>query len=152
MRPGAKFFEWERKGVPIRIELGARDVNNNVITVAIRYNGIKETINIENMDNLKNIIQIKLDEIHETLFKNAKEKLKNKTFLIHSYEEMKTYLNNSSNNDNDNEINNVDDSDSSNNQIGKNNNNKKQQPINREKSGFLIYLFLLFYLFSNIIV
>jgi prolyl-tRNA synthetase len=51
MRPGAKFFEWERKGVPIRIELGARDVNNNVITIAIRYNGIKETINIENMDN-----------------------------------------------------------------------------------------------------
>jgi hypothetical protein len=42
----------------------------------MRYNGVKETINIENMDNLKNIIQIKLDEIHEeALFKNAKEKL-----------------------------------------------------------------------------
>jgi prolyl-tRNA synthetase len=36
VRHGAKYFEWERKGVPIRLELGMRDISNNVVVLAPR--------------------------------------------------------------------------------------------------------------------
>lgn len=39
MRPGAKYFEWEAKGVPLRIELGPRDVKAGVAVVARRTGG-----------------------------------------------------------------------------------------------------------------
>jgi prolyl-tRNA synthetase len=43
-RPGAKYFKWERKGVPIRIEIGPRDLKNNCVTVVRRDTGAKETV------------------------------------------------------------------------------------------------------------
>lgn len=42
--PGAKFYEWERMGVPIRIEIGPRDIENNVVTVVRRDTGTKTSI------------------------------------------------------------------------------------------------------------
>lgn len=44
IRPGAKFFEWEKKGVPIRIELGPKDVENGTMVVVRRDSGKKESI------------------------------------------------------------------------------------------------------------
>ena len=44
LRPGAKYFEWERKGVPLRIDIGPRDVESNVATIVLRHNGVKESI------------------------------------------------------------------------------------------------------------
>ena len=39
VRPGAKYFEWERKGVPIRLEIGPRDITNNAAQMAVRHSG-----------------------------------------------------------------------------------------------------------------
>ncbi len=44
VRPGAKFFEWELKGVPLRVELGARDLESGGATVAARDGGEREQV------------------------------------------------------------------------------------------------------------
>merc|ERR1719484_322939 len=44
MRPGAKFFEWERKGVPLRVEVGPRDAAEGVVVVASRLGGEKRSV------------------------------------------------------------------------------------------------------------
>ena len=47
--PGAKFFEWEVKGVPLRFEVGGRDIENNVVSFARRDNGEKGTISSDSV-------------------------------------------------------------------------------------------------------
>ena len=44
MRPGAKYFEWERKGVPLRVEVGPRDVAKGVGMIKSRLGGDKEEL------------------------------------------------------------------------------------------------------------
>ena len=44
MRPGAKFFEWERKGAPLRVEVGPRDAAAGSVIVASRLGGDKVTV------------------------------------------------------------------------------------------------------------
>ncbi|MDR2846068.1 MAG: proline--tRNA ligase [Candidatus Methanoplasma sp.] len=46
-RPGSKYYDWEIKGVPLRLELGGRDIENKVVTFARRDNGEKGTIDLE---------------------------------------------------------------------------------------------------------
>lgn len=48
-RPGAKFFDWEVKGVPLRFEIGGRDLENKVISFARRDNGDKGTIDADSV-------------------------------------------------------------------------------------------------------
>jgi len=48
-RPGSKYYDWEIKGVPLRLELGARDIENGVITFARRDNGEKGTISSDSL-------------------------------------------------------------------------------------------------------
>jgi prolyl-tRNA synthetase len=48
-RPGSKFFDWEIKGVPLRLELGMRDIEGGVATFARRDNGEKGTIAAEDI-------------------------------------------------------------------------------------------------------
>ena len=47
VRPGSKYYDWEIKGVPLRLELGGRDIENKVVTFVRRDNGEKGTIDIE---------------------------------------------------------------------------------------------------------
>lgn len=47
MKPGAKFFEWERRGVPLRLECGPRDADANKVVVAKRTGGDKEVPHIQ---------------------------------------------------------------------------------------------------------
>jgi prolyl-tRNA synthetase len=47
LRPGAKFFEWEVKGVPLRLELGARDLAENTVTVVRRDTESREQVPLE---------------------------------------------------------------------------------------------------------
>ena len=48
-RPGSKFYDWEIKGVPLRLELGGRDIENNVVTFARRDTSEKGTIGLESL-------------------------------------------------------------------------------------------------------
>ena len=71
-KPGHKFFHWEMKGVPLRMELGPRDLNNNECVVANRLTGEKETLSL---DNLKTVLPEKLEAFQKQLFDAAQEKL-----------------------------------------------------------------------------
>ncbi|MBI2283227.1 MAG: proline--tRNA ligase [Bacteroidetes bacterium] len=69
-RPGWKFAEYEMKGVPVRIAIGARDLENNVVEVARRDTKEKNTVN---MDGIENHISQLLEEIQVNLFNRAKQ-------------------------------------------------------------------------------
>jgi prolyl-tRNA synthetase len=48
VRSGAKYFEWERKGVPLRIEIGPRDVRNQACVLAFRHHtGVKQSVGLD---------------------------------------------------------------------------------------------------------
>ncbi|HYH14005.1 MAG TPA: proline--tRNA ligase [Flavisolibacter sp.] len=68
-RPGWKFAEYELKGVPVRVTLGARDLQNGVVEIARRDTKEKSTVPIE---NLAQHIQTLLEEIQQNMFNRAK--------------------------------------------------------------------------------
>ena len=72
-RPGEKFFRWELKGVPVRIEIGPRDVANGSVVVADRLGLAKETVPLE---KIIEVVQARLERIHHEMFKRAQERLK----------------------------------------------------------------------------
>ena len=69
-RPGWKFAEYEMKGVPIRLALGARDLEKNVVEVARRDTKEKKTVDL---DGIAEYIDGLLLDIQNSLFKKAKE-------------------------------------------------------------------------------
>jgi prolyl-tRNA synthetase len=68
-RPGWKFAEYEMKGVPVRLAIGARDLENNVVEVARRDDQTKSTVTL---DGIAGHIQSLLVEIQQNLFQKAK--------------------------------------------------------------------------------
>ena len=70
MTPGRKFNEWELKGVPVRIEIGPRDIENGVATVCRRDNFEKLSAPL---DGLENFIKELLNKIQKNMFEKAKE-------------------------------------------------------------------------------
>ena len=83
---GYKFNEWEMKGVPLRIEIGPRDIKNNQIVMARRDNSQKDNISISESFNK---IQIYLEDIQNNLFNQAKEFMNENTFSVSNYDEFK---------------------------------------------------------------
>ena len=90
MRPGAKYFEWERKGVPIRLDVGPRDVGNNAAMIVTRHDGCKSTISTG--DDLVELIKETMDKMHNDLYDAASERLAKKTFRLDSYDTMKAMI------------------------------------------------------------
>ena len=84
--PGWKFAEYEMKGVPLRIELGPRDIENNCCVVCRRDNGEKITVSL---DELETKIPELLKAVHDGLYNKALERRKVMTYDAHSLEEMK---------------------------------------------------------------
>ena len=68
--PGWKFSEWELKGIPLRIEIGPKDLEKKSITIVKRNTGEKLSIFIK---DLKKEIPIILEQIQQELFKNAEK-------------------------------------------------------------------------------
>ena len=68
-RPGWKFAEYEMKGVPVRIAIGARDLENNVAEVARRDTKMKESVSL---DGLANTVKVLLDDIQNSIYQKAK--------------------------------------------------------------------------------
>jgi prolyl-tRNA synthetase len=69
-RPGWKFAEYELKGVPVRIAIGARDLENNQVEIARRDTKEKSSVS---MDGLTNTVSTLLEEIQTNLFERAKQ-------------------------------------------------------------------------------
>jgi prolyl-tRNA synthetase len=85
-RPGAKYFAWERQGVPVRLEIGPRDMDNNQVIAVRRDNSQKVEVKF---DELENSVKKMLEDIQKSLLDKALEFQKNKTFETESYEELK---------------------------------------------------------------
>jgi prolyl-tRNA synthetase len=90
MKPGAKYFEWERKGVPLRFEVGPRDVANNSVFCKRRVGGDK--FGIELTDDFADTVAAELDAIQGTLLANATAARDARTFEIESYDAMKAQM------------------------------------------------------------
>ena len=84
--PGWKFNEWEMKGVPLRIEIGPRDVKAGKIVTVMRDTGEKSSIRLE---DLETEVPKLLDTIQTNLFQNAKRFLEEHTQKISDYEAFK---------------------------------------------------------------
>ncbi len=68
-RPGWKFAEYELKGIPVRLAIGARDLQNNVVEVARRDTKEKQSVSLEGIEQyIKNL----LEEIQQNIFNKAK--------------------------------------------------------------------------------
>jgi prolyl-tRNA synthetase len=83
-RPGEKFFKWERKGVPIRIEIGPKDIQNNCATVVRRDLGKKSQIPFK---DLKHQLEKMLDDIQTNLYNLSLTRLKNNTVEVDSWDD-----------------------------------------------------------------
>ncbi len=87
--PGWKFNEWELKGVPLRIEVGPKDIMNGTVVFVRRDNGKK----IKVKDNeLKEMCIRLLDEIQSSLFERAKKFLETHTKTARNFGELKEYI------------------------------------------------------------
>ncbi len=85
--PGYKFNEWELRGVPLRIEIGARDINQGRATLSRRDNGMK--IAIDERDLVESVDTI-LNDIHSNLYIKAKRFLDEYTSLVKGYNEFRS--------------------------------------------------------------
>ena len=90
-RPGFKFAEWELKGVPVRLAIGARDLENGTAEVARRDTKEKST---QAFDTLADYIPALLDEIQQNIYNRALNYREEHTTEVNSYEEFKDVLEN----------------------------------------------------------
>lgn len=88
-KPGWKFAEYELKGVPVRLAIGSRDIENGTIEVARRDTLTKETVSIENIDNY---IAELLEQIQQNIFKKAFDYRASVTREVDSYEAFKVEI------------------------------------------------------------
>ena len=89
MRPGAKFFEWERKGVPLRVEVGPRDAAEGVVVVASRLGGEKRSVAAA---DAAADLAASLEDIQARLFAAAAARLDGGTVDVGSYDELKAKI------------------------------------------------------------
>ena len=89
--PGFKFNEWELKGVPIRIEVGPRDMKSGSIFISRRDNGEKNSIKIASAAD--NLIEL-LAKIQSNMFQQAKNFQEENIFTTESYDEFKSIIEN----------------------------------------------------------
>ena len=85
-KPGWKFAEYELKGVPVRLAMGGRDLENNTIEVMRRDTLEKETVTC---DNIETYVQNLLEEIQKNIFQKALDHRTEKTITVDTYEEFK---------------------------------------------------------------
>lgn len=87
--PGWKFNQWELKGVPVRIEIGPRDLKQQQVTIARRDTGQK--IAVKEEETLATVEKL-FEDIQNNLFEKAKAALSEKTFTVQNYEEFKSIV------------------------------------------------------------
>lgn len=89
--PGWKFSEYEMKGVPLRLEVGPRDLENDQCVLARRDNGEKITIPLSEVETS---VETLLGEIQQNLFDRAAERRNNMTYTAKNLDELKDIADN----------------------------------------------------------
>jgi len=82
---GWKYSEWELKGIPLRLEIGPRDLEKNEVILVRRDTGSKEAVKI-NSKLLENINKL-LDTIQKSLYKKAKKNLDDKIITVETWKD-----------------------------------------------------------------
>jgi prolyl-tRNA synthetase len=90
-KPGWKFAEYELKGVPIRIAIGSRDIENNTVEIARRDTFEKVTLSQEGIENY---IENLLEEIQKNIYQKALDFRSDNTFKVDTYDEFKDIIKN----------------------------------------------------------
>ena len=88
-RPGFKFADYELKGVPVRLVLGARDIENNTIEVMRRDTLEKHSASL---DNIENYVADLLNEIQQNIYDKALKHREDKTYVVDTWEDFKEKL------------------------------------------------------------
>ncbi len=83
VRPGAKFYEWERKGVPLRVEIGIEEIDGGYVTLCRRDSGrrrkVKREVAVERIGSA-------LKRIQKDMLAKARKELEESVFTIVSYD------------------------------------------------------------------
>lgn len=89
-KPGWTYWHWESKGVPFRIEIGPKDVENNKVIIVSRYSGLKNDIKYDDLtiEFMKN----NLKDYHEKIFVNAKNNLNKSINVCNTFDEIKMII------------------------------------------------------------
>ena len=95
-KPGFKFADWEMKGVPVRLALGARDLENGTVEMARRDvvdpNNRNAGKKVVNFDDVVAEVQATLEDMQNSIFKKALDFRTEKTTKVDTYEEFKQVL------------------------------------------------------------
>lgn len=83
--PGWKFAEYEMKGVPVRIEIGPRDIENGQCVMVTRHNREKTIVPL---DKVESVILEKLEEVRNGIYEKALENRERKTYVAHNLDEI----------------------------------------------------------------
>ena len=89
LTPGFKFNDWEMKGIPLRIEIGPKDLEKNQVTFARRHNRQKDD---QAIAGLVDRVVSELDKIHNDMFADARKILEDKTVEVNNYDDFKAEL------------------------------------------------------------
>jgi len=90
VRPGEKFYYWEARGVPVRVELGPREIARNAVTVVRRDTGERKELPREGLpDRLRSVLEL----IQVAMWDRAEKVIRENTFHITSLEEAKEGFN-----------------------------------------------------------
>jgi prolyl-tRNA synthetase len=88
--PGAKFFYWERRGVPVVLEIGPRDIASGSVVLKPRASGDRQSVPVAAVaENLQEL----LNELQNRMFRAAKECMKANTVVANSIGEVESILN-----------------------------------------------------------
>ena len=82
--PGWKYAQYEMQGVPLRLEIGPKDIEQNQCVLVRRDNREKQFVSL---DNLEEAIESSLTALHDAIYQRALDNLKEKTFTATTYEE-----------------------------------------------------------------
>jgi len=88
LSPGYKFNDWELRGVPIRVEIGPKDIEKQSVVIAKRYNREKSSLDFTEIEKISTV----LDEIQTDMLKTAREQAKKNTIDISDYTEFKSKI------------------------------------------------------------
>ncbi|KAF9762886.1 Proline--tRNA ligase [Nosema granulosis] len=88
---GYKFNHWEIRGIPLRLEIGPRDIKNNEVCVYIRFSGEKKTLKIHKIASESKYL---INCVHEEMYSKAKKRLQEGIKHVETFEEFLKELDN----------------------------------------------------------
>lgn len=89
VRPGWKFNEYEMRGVPVRLEIGPRDMENGVCVLVSRISGEKKVVQ---QDRLVEEVQAMLEQVHQEMYNRAKVFRDEHFYSVDTLDEMKASM------------------------------------------------------------